>query len=237
MMRTEQTNSSRTAVFQTDDQALHHRYHVILAECPVLRNDYQALYKLYRAHFERCPTSHEHDPDEVTFHQALHTYSQSLQELRRLIQHFRHTLHAHRVKMQSYRIMQNGVQPAVRPHIRSTILLGVAQERDSTSLKESIQQAGNHRVFVVTDRSQVLCLMQNVHIDLLVLDDEMTPLAGIELYDQVQSIAGPRVLPTIIMGDGYSPLYQAEQARSYIMRLERPIEVDALVRAIDQLLA
>ena len=235
-MLTKQVNNARTAAFGHDFQTLHYQYHVIQAECPVLRNHYQNLYEHYRALLERYPTRQGYDPGVVTFRQELDDYRQSLQELRQLIQHFRHTLQAHRVNIESYRGMQNGGLQAVRPLLRANILLGVPQERDAAFLKESIQQAGTYRVFVVNDWSEVACLLQSVQINLLVLDDDLIPLAGIERYEQVQSIKRAEGLPTIIIGDSCSLLYQPEQTPSNLKRLEKPIEVNALVKAIDQLL-
>lgn len=123
-----------------------------------------------------------------------------------------------------------------RPLIRKTILLGKGNEKDAAFLKQDMQQASAHRVFLATDSSQVLCLVQNVHIDLLVLDDELTPLPGIELYHHLHFEKGLEATPAIIMSARYNPLFQAELALYNLIGLEKPIKVDALVRAIDQLL-
>ena len=99
-----------------------------------------------------------------------------------------------------------------------------------------MQQANAHRVFLAADSSQVLCLVQNVHIDLLVLDDGLTSLTGLELYHHVHFMKGLEALPAIIMSASFSPFLQAQIAQHHLIGLEKPIKVEALVRAVDQLL-
>ena len=99
-----------------------------------------------------------------------------------------------------------------------------------------MQQAGGHRVFLAADSDQVLCLVQNVHIDLLVLDDQLTPLPGSELYHHLHRMKGLEATPTIIMSDCFSPLFQAELALNNFIGLEKPINIFALMQTIDQLL-
>lgn len=120
--------------------------------------------------------------------------------------------------------------------MRKTILLGEGNEKDAAFLKESMQQASTHRVFLATDSTQVLYLVQNVHIDLLVLDNGLTPLTGLELYHHLHFKTGLEALPAIIINAYFSPPLQAETAQHHLIGLEKPIKVEALVRAIDQLL-
>ena len=99
-----------------------------------------------------------------------------------------------------------------------------------------MQQASVHRVFLACDSTQVPCLVQNVHIDLLVLDNGMTPRTGLELYHHLHFMKGLEALPVIITSAYFSPLIQAELAQHHLIGLEKPIKEEALVRAIDQFL-
>ena len=78
--------------------------------------------------------------------------------------------------------------------------------------------------------------MQNVHIDLLVLNDGLTPLPGIELYHYLHFMKGLEALPAINTSACFSPPLQEELAHYHLIGLEKPIKVEALVKAIDQLL-
>ncbi len=236
MLLREKTNDAQSEALKNDERIVQDQYQEIQAESFVLRKDYQILYGQYQALFERCPTRQGECLDIATFRQTLHDYCQSQQEHRRLIQQFRHKLHTHFIFTRSYRSNQNRLIQADRPLIRKAILLGAGNEEDAAFLKESLQQASAHRVFLATDSSQVLCLAQNVHIDLLVVDNELTPLPGIELYHHLHFMKGLESLPTIIMSSYFSPLHKAELAHYRMIGLEKPIKVDALLKAIDQLL-
>jgi PleD family two-component response regulator len=171
------------------------------------------------------------------YRQTLQDYRKSQQEHRRLIQQFRQTLHKHLIFTRNYRSKQSSQVQVERPLVRKTILLGENNENEAAFLKASLQQACAHRIFLAADSSQVLRLVQNVHIDLLVLDDGLTPLPAIELYHHLHFIKGLKALPAIIMSASSSPLLQAELAHDHLVRIEKPIKVKALVKAIDQLLA
>jgi len=236
LMLTEKTNDTQAKAFGHDDQTLQDQYQVIQTECLVLRKHYQTLYEQHQALLECSPFRQGQHSGTAAYRQTLQDYRQSQQEHRRLIQQFRRTLHKHLIITRSYRGNQNSRIQAGRPLIRKTILLGEGNEKDAAFLRESVQQASAHRVFLATDSIQVLCLLQNVHIDLLVLDDGLTPLPGIELYHHLHFMKGLEALPTVIMSACFSPLLQEELAHYQLIGLEKPIKVEALVRAIDQLL-
>jgi CheY-like chemotaxis protein len=235
-MLTEKTNDAQAEALKHDAPILQDQYQVIHTERLVLLMHYQILYKQYQALLERCPTKQGQYPDIATFRQTLQDYRQSQQEQRRLIRQFRQTMHKHLIMRWSYESDQNSRIQADRPLIRKNILLGVGNEKDAAFLKESMQQTCAHRVFVVTDSSQVLRLVQNVYIDLLVLDDRLTPLPGIELYHHLHRMKGLETTPAIIMSDFFSPLLQAELAFYNLVVLEKPIKAVAFVKAIDQFL-
>jgi len=88
--------------------------------------------------------------------------------------------------------------PAERSIIRTTILIAGGNAHDIAVLKEGLQQADAHRVFVATTSSEVLCLVKNVHIDMVIFDEELFPLPGSELYQQLQGMKQLETLPVII---------------------------------------
>jgi len=236
-MLTEKTNAVQSKAVEHEDQTLQDHFQAIQTERLVLIKHYQSLYKQHQALLERYPTSQGPYLEFATFRQTLQDYRQFQQEHRRLIQQFRQTLHKHLIITRSYRSNQISLTQASRPLIRKTILLGQGNEKDAAFLKENMQQVSAHRVFLASDSSQVLCLVQNVHIDLLVLDNELTPLPGIELYHHLHFMKGLDATPVIIISDCFSPLLLAELALYNLIGLEKPIKVHALVKAIDQLLA
>ena len=235
-MLTEKTNKAQAEAFEHDDQTSPDRYQAIQTECRLLGQHYQTLYQHYQALLEHAPVRQEQLPDTAAYRQTLQDYRQSQQEHRLLIQHFRRTLHKHLLIVRSYRSNQNSLRQAGRPPIRKAILLGEGNAKDAAFLKGSVQQASTYRVFLATDSSQVLCLLQNVQIDLLVLDDGLAPLPGIELYHYLHFMKGLEALPVVIMSACFSPLLQTELAHHHLIGLEKPIKVEALMRTIDQLL-
>ncbi len=236
LMLMEKTDHTQFKTLEHDYQSLQDQYQAIEMECLVLRKRYQALYEQHQALLESYRTQLGQHQGKAVFRQTLQDYRQSQQEHQRLIQQFRQTLQRHLLIIRSYRSNQNSRIQAGRPLIRKSILLGEGNEKDAAFLKESIQQASAHRVFLVADSTQVLCLVQNVHIDLLVLDNGLTPQTGLELYHHLRFMKGLEALPAIIMSAYFSPPLQAEIAQPQLIGLEKPIKVEALVRAIDQLL-
>ncbi len=236
LMLMEKTNLAQFKALEHDYQTLQNQYQAIQTECLVLRKRYQTLYEQHQALLERYRTQLGQHPGTAISRQALQDYRQSQQEHQRLIQQFRQTLHRHLLIIRSYRSNQYSRIQADRPLVRKTILLGESNEKDAAFLRESMQQASVHRVFLASDSTQVLCLVQNVHIDLLVLDNGMTPQTGLELYHHLHFMKGLEALPAIIMSAYFSPPLQAEIAQPQLIGLEKPIKVEALVRAIDQLL-
>jgi CheY-like chemotaxis protein len=232
----EKTNTSQFKALEHDYQTMQDQYQAIQVECLVLRKQYQTLYEQHQELLERHRTTLGQRPGTAASLQMLQDYSQSQQEHQRLIQQFRRTLHAHLFIIRSYRRNQNSRIQAGQPFIRKTILLGEGNEKDAAFLKESVQEASAHRVFLAADSTQVLCLVQNEHIDLLVLDNGLTPQTGFELYHHLHFRKGLEALPAIITSENFSPILQAEIAQYHLIGLEKPIKVETLVRAIDQLL-
>jgi hypothetical protein len=168
-MLREKSNDAQAEALKHDDQTLQDRYQVIPTEWLVHRKHYETLYEHYQALLERCPTTQGQYPDRATFRQTLHTQL---------------------IITRIYRSNQNGRIQAGRPLLRKTILLGVGNEKDATFLRESVEQARAHRVFLAADCSQALSLVQNVHIDVLVLGDGLNPLSGIELDQHLHCMKG-----------------------------------------------
>lgn len=236
-MLIEKTNDIQSKADEHEDQTWQDQFQAIQKERLVLIKQYQTLYKQHQALLDLCPNSQGQYSNMAEYHQTLQDCRQFHQEHRRLIQQFRQTLHKHLIITRSYRSNQISRTQASRPLIRKTILIGQGNEKDGAFLKEIMQQASAHRVFLAADSSQVLCLVQNVHIDLLVLDAELTPLPGIELYHHLHLMKGLEGTPAIIMSNFFSPLFQAELALYNLIGLEKPIKVFALMQTIDQLLA
>ena len=206
------------------------------AQFKALAQDYHTLHEEHQALLEYHRTLLGQHPGTTASSQHLQDYCQSHQEQQHLIQQFRQRVHTHLLLIRSYRSTQHSQRPAGAPLIRKTILLGEGNEQDATFLKERMQQAHAHRLFLAVDSSQVVRLVQNVHIDVLVLDNGLTPLPGMELYHQLHVMKGLETLPAIIISACFSPFLQAELAHHHLIGLEKPLKVEALVKAIDQLL-
>jgi hypothetical protein len=132
---------------------------------------------------------------------------------------------------------QNRNLPADRPLMRTTLLLAVGKAQDANVLKESLQQADAHRVFLAADWREPLCLVQNVHLDVLILDDDLTPLPDNEVSHYIQGMKKVEALPAIILRVRCNPFQLTERARASCIELEKPITGEALLKGIDQLLS
>jgi len=235
-MLMEKPNNDQAKAFEHDYEPLHEDFQVIQAECCVLNQRYQTLYEHYQALLEHNPFRQEQHPNTATSRQTVKACQQAHQEQRRLIQQFRYRLHKHLLLLRSYRSHPNNQMPRGRMLLRTTILLGIGNEQEAALLQGSVQQASTHRVLLAADSSQVLSLVHNVHIDVLVLDDGLTPLAGFELYHHLHHMKGLEALPAIIMSTSFRSLHQKEQTPSQLIGMEKPITGEALMKAIDQLL-
>jgi hypothetical protein len=171
LMLMEPTNDAQANALQHNYHILQDQYQAILTECLVLHEYYQTLYQQHQALLDLFRTMQRQHPGTAAFRQTQQDYRQSQQVHRRLTQEFRCTLHKHLLLLRSYRSNQNSRIRAGLLLIRKSILIGEGNEKEASFLKGAIQQASAHRVFLASDSTQVLCLVQNVHIDLLVLDD------------------------------------------------------------------
>ncbi len=122
-----------------------------------------------------------------------------------------------------------------RALLRKTILLGMGNAQEATVLMEGMEHAGAHRVFVAADRSQVLCVLRTVHIDLLVLDEALFPLPGSELDDQWHCVK--EKLPAIILSTHSRTLLPKEYMSPNLIGLEQPMTVESVVMALHHLLS
>lgn len=83
----------------------------------------------------------------------------------------------------------------------------------------------------------MLCILHNVHLDVLVLDGDSTPLPAMKLSHHLHSMPGLERLPIIIMCTSFNPLFQEEFVSPNLVGLEKPITGAVLMEAIDQLAA
>ncbi len=227
------SDNAQAKAFQDDNQPFRDPSLSHETEYQILKQHYQSLYQDYHALLKSYPTKQEPYPDRATFRQTLHDYRQSLYEHEQAIQQFRRTLRK-LLSARSSQSNQYSPRQADRPLMRTTILLGTGDAQGAVFLKRCVQQASTHRMFLSANHDEVLYLLHNVYIDVLVLDEGLTPLPGSELYHQLHYLK--ERLPTIIMSDSFRFLYRLERSHSHFMGLEKPVQGDALLKAIDQLL-
>ncbi len=72
-------------------------------------------------------------------------------------------------------------------------------------------------------------------IDLLLLDYMLPGMSGIELYDQVRTCTSNKDVPAIIMSASLL-LHQRELDERHLTGLEKPFDLDVLLRTIQQIL-
>jgi PleD family two-component response regulator len=239
LKQTRKIKDAEAKALQHYFQSLQEQYQAVQATRLVLRKQYQILQEQYQALQELYRMLQVLPLNSPETHQRRQDYLQSQQELQRSSQEYRRTLHDHLEIMRNHQRRLERRTEAQRPLplIRKAILIGESDAEITAFLKVAIQQETTHRVFLAFDSTQVLQIAQNVNIDLFLLDYTLAPLSAVKLYSQLQTMQGRQALPAIILYTPLSPNIQAEIAQHRLIGLNKPIEIDALLRAIDQFFA
>jgi len=88
---------------------------------------------------------------------------------------------------------------------------------------------------VVADAQEALYLIGSMPVDLLMLDDHLADMDGLELYDSLQGKEELREVPALLLSASLEQHAEEVQQRQMI-GLAKPFELDELLQTVAQLL-
>jgi DNA-binding response OmpR family regulator len=118
-------------------------------------------------------------------------------------------------------------------HHTPTILVVEDDESTGEVLTLAISQETPYRPLLVRSGQDALHAFQQYKMNLLILDYLLPDITGIELYDRIHTINESKAIPTILMS-ATNPT--EEIAPRGILLIEKPFELDMLLKAINTLL-
>jgi CheY-like chemotaxis protein len=98
---------------------------------------------------------------------------------------------------------------------------------------EAFVQETPFQALLATDGKQALKLVQNVKPSVLLVDNNLPDMKGIELYDRIQVEKKMDKVPVLLMSANV-PVQEAEKRNLYC--LNKPFELNDLLQTIERLL-
>ena len=127
------------------------------------------------------------------------------------------------------------VQVLAEGQERTKLILMVEDDADiGIILEQIIVQETFYVSLLVTSAFQALQLIHDITPDLLLLDYQLPGMNGIELYDRLHATKGLEEIPAIMVS---ARLPRQELALRNIVGMSKPLDLDELLEAIEQLVA
>jgi len=101
-------------------------------------------------------------------------------------------------------------------------------------LTQAISQETRHQAMLVTDGFQALNVIESIKPNLFILDYQLPRMNGIELYDKLHAIQGLEDIPAILIS---ARLPKQDIEKRKIVGMNKPLELDEFLHAIEELLA
>jgi DNA-binding response OmpR family regulator len=114
-----------------------------------------------------------------------------------------------------------------------TILVVEDDEHIGEFIVEAFVQETPFQAMLATDGKQALKLVQNVKPSVLLLDNNLPDMKGIELYDRIQVEKKLDNVPVLLMSANV-PVQEAKKRNLYC--LNKPFELNDLLQTIESLL-
>jgi len=118
--------------------------------------------------------------------------------------------------------------------IVKTVLIVEDDESIGAFILRAILDETSHQAILVTDGPRAIETVKSLKPNLLVLDYHLPRMNGIELYDHLQAHKELEHVPAILMS---ARLPKDEARKRKITCLEKPFELDTLLKTIDELIA
>jgi len=115
-----------------------------------------------------------------------------------------------------------------------TILVVEDDEGVGEFLVTALTMEANYRALLATDGVQALEMVKTLIPDLFVLDYQLPGIDGLELADRLQTIDALKHVPVLLMSANLS---KREVDKHHAAFLEKPFELDELLRAVEKLVS
>jgi CheY-like chemotaxis protein len=136
--------------------------------------------------------------------------------------------------MLEQRMTQNKAEKAAEEHARiKTILLVEDDASIGEVLSQAITQETSYMAVLVSDAFEALKTIKGIKPNLFILDYHLPRMNGIELYDRLHAMPELAETPAIMMS---ARLPQQELEKRDILGMNKPIDLDEFLQAIDRLL-
>ena len=118
------------------------------------------------------------------------------------------------------------------PPIKTVLIVEDDQDIGSFILRAILDET-SHQAILVTDGQKALETIKSLKPNLLVLDYHLPRMNGIELYDHLRTHEELERVPVILMS---ARLPKNEARKRNMVCLEKPFELDALLKTIEDLI-
>jgi DNA-binding response OmpR family regulator len=118
------------------------------------------------------------------------------------------------------------------PPVKTVLIVEDDQDIGSFILCAILDET-SHQAILVADSQKALEIVKSVKPNLLVLDYHLPRMNGIELYDHLHAHKDLEHVPAVLMS---ARLPKDEARKRKIACLEKPFELDALLKTIDDLI-
>ena len=114
-----------------------------------------------------------------------------------------------------------------------TILVVEDDENIGELIVEAFIQETPYQAMLATDGKQALKIVQNVKPNVLLVDNNLPDMKGIELYDRIQVEKELENVPVLLMSANV-PVQEVKKRNLYC--LNKPFELNDLLQTIERLL-
>ncbi len=115
-----------------------------------------------------------------------------------------------------------------------TILVVEDDKNIGEFLVEAFVQETSYQALLAVDGSQALKLVHDVKPNMLIVDNRLPDMKGIELYDRIHAREDLENIPALLMSANI-PLQEVQKRKMYY--LNKPFELDDLFDLVEKLIA
>jgi len=131
-------------------------------------------------------------------------------------------------------MVQDDEHQSTKEHVRIKTILVVEDDTGiGEVLVQAILQETSYLPVLVANGFEALNTVKNIRPHLFILDYKLPRMNGLDLYEQLHHIKEFAETPTIMMS---AQLPKKELGGRAILGMEKPIDIDDLLQAIDRLL-
>ncbi|MFL5661771.1 MAG: response regulator [Ktedonobacteraceae bacterium] len=115
-----------------------------------------------------------------------------------------------------------------------TILVVEDDKNIGEFIVSAFVQETPYQALLAVDGSQALKLVQDIQPNMLILDNRLPDMKGIELYDRLHTMEALENIPILLMSANI-PLQEVQRRK--IHYLNKPFELDDLLDKVEKLIA